>query len=74
MKKFLVAVSSYLQKKLPLQDKCFTSAGCLHPVNQKKHSSGQNIGYLASLFPHVVKEEEISKVRYDWIMYESMIK
>ena len=35
------------------------------------HSSGRNIDYLASLFPHVVKEEEISKVRDEWMMYES---
>ena len=34
------------------------------------HSSGRNIEYLASLFPHVVKEEEISKVRDEWMMYE----
>ena len=33
-------------------------------------SSGRNIEYLASLFPHVVKEEEISKVRDEWMMYE----
>ena len=26
---------------------------------------------MASLFPHVVKEEEISKVRDEWMMYES---
>ena len=70
VKNFLVAVSSYLQKKLPLQDNLI-SATCLHPVNQKKHSSGQNIEYLASLFPCVVKEEEISKVRDEWMMYES---
>ena len=63
MKNFLVAVSSYLQKKPPLQDKLLISAACLHPVNRKKHSSGRNIDYLASLFPHAVKEEEISKVR-----------
>ena len=35
------------------------------------HSSGRNIDYLASLFPPVVKEEEISQVRDDWMMYES---
>ena len=55
MKNFLVAVSNYLQKKFPLQDKLVISAACLHPVNQKKHPSGQKIEYLASLFPHVVK-------------------
>ena len=33
MKNFLVAVSSYLQKKRPLQDKLLFSAACLHPVN-----------------------------------------
>ena len=71
MKNFLVAVRSYLQKKLPLQDKLLISAACLHPVNRKKHSSDRNIEYLASLFPHVVKEEEISKVRDEWMMYES---
>ena len=71
MKNFLVAVSSYLQKKLPLQDNLLISAACLHPVNQKKHSSGRNIEYLASLFPCVVKEEEISKVHDEWMMYES---
>ena len=32
MKNFLVAVSSYLQKKLPLQDKLLISAARLHPV------------------------------------------
>ena len=74
MKNFLVVFSSYLQKKLPLQDKLLISAACLHPVNWKKYSSGQNIEYLASLFPHVVKEEEISKVYDEWMMYESMIK
>ena len=26
---------------------------------------------MASLFPHVVKEEEISKARDEWMMYES---
>ena len=71
MKNFLGTVSSCLQKKLPLQDKLLISAACLHPVNQKKHSSGRNIEYLASLFPHVVKEEEISKVLDEWMMYES---
>ena len=71
IKNFLVTVSSYLQKKLPLQEKLLISATCLHPVNQKKHSSGQNIEYLASLFPHAVKEEEISKVHDEWMMYES---
>ena len=71
MKNFLVAVSSYLQKKLPLQDKLLISAVCLHPVNWKKHSSGWNIEYLASLFLHVVKEEEISKVCDESMMYES---
>ena len=71
MKNFLVAVSGYLQKKLPLKDKFLISAACLHPVNRKKHSSGRNIDYLASLFPHVVKEEEISKISDEWIMYES---
>ena len=71
IKNFLVTVSSYLQKKLPLQEKLLISATCLHPVNQKKHSSGRNIEYLASLFPHAVKEEEISKVHDEWIMYES---
>ena len=63
MKNVLVAVSSYIQKKLPLQDKLLISAACLHPVNRRKDSSGWNIDYLASLFPHVVKEEKISKVR-----------
>ena len=63
MKNFLVVVSSYLQKKLLLQDKLLISAACLHPVNRKKYSSGRNIEYLASLFPYFVKEEEISKVR-----------
>ena len=71
MKNFLVAVSSYLQNKLPLQDKLLISAACLHTVNRKKHSSGWNIECLASLFPHVVKEEEISKVCDEWMMYES---
>ena len=33
MKNFLVAGSSYLQKKLPLQDKLLISASCLHTVN-----------------------------------------
>ena len=32
MKNFLVVVSSYLQKKLPLQDKLLISAARLHPV------------------------------------------
>ena len=36
-----------------------------------KHSSGRNIECLGNLFPHVVKEEEISKVRDEWMMYES---
>ena len=71
MKNVLVAVSSYLQEKLPLQDKLLISAACLHPVNRKKHSSGWNIEHLASLFPHVVKEEEISKVRDEWMIYGS---
>ena len=71
LKNFLVAASSYLQKKLPLQDKLLISAACLHPANRKKHSSGRNIEYLAGLFPHVVKEEEISKVHDEWMIYES---
>ena len=71
MKNFLVAVSSYLQEKLPLQDKLLISAGCLHPANRKKHLSGQNIEYLARLFPHVVKEKEISKVCDEWMMHRS---
>ena len=68
MKNFLVAVSSYLQKKLPLQDKLLISAACLHPVNRKKHSSCRNIEYLASLFP---QGKEVSKVRDEWMVYES---
>ena len=71
MKNFLVVVSSYLQKKLPLQDKLLISAASLYPVNRKKHSSGRNMEYLATLFPHVVKQEEISKFCDEWMMYES---
>ena len=70
MKNFLVVVSSYLQKKLPLQDKLLISAASLYPVNRKKHSSGRNMEYLATLFPHVVKQE-ISKFRDEWMMCES---
>ena len=72
MKNVLVAVSNYLQKKLPLQDKLLISAPCL-PLSSKskKAFSGRNIEYLAGLFPHTVKEEKISKVRDEWMMYES---
>ena len=71
MKIFLVAVRSYLQEKLPVQDKLLISAACLHPVNRKKHLSGQNIENLARLFPHVVKEKEISQVCDEWMMHGS---
>ena len=36
MKKFSVTVSSYLQKKLPLQGKLLISAACHHSVNRRK--------------------------------------
>ena len=39
-------------------------------MDKSIHLAG-TLKYLASLFPHVVKEEEISKVRDEWMMYES---
>ena len=62
MMKFYVAVTSYLQKKLPLTDKVLISCGSLHPDSRKKQTSCRHIEYLAGLFPHVITENEVSNL------------
>ena len=70
MRKFFIAVTCYLQKKLPIADNLLISAACLHPDNRKTEHSVRNIKCLAKHFPHVVTENEISIVTDKWKLYQ----
>ena len=70
MRKFFIAVTRYLQKKLPIADNLLISAACLNPDNRKTKHSVRSIKCLAKHFPHVVTENEISIVTDEWKLYQ----
>ena len=65
---FYLATVTYLQKKLPLTSKVLLSVSCLRPKNRIVEGSMRSIEYLAKVFPHVIKEEQLSQLKDEWLM------
>ena len=58
------------KKNFLLTSKVLLSASCLHPKNRIVEGSIRSIEYLAKVFPRVNKEEQLSRLKDDWLMYQ----
>lgn len=68
MQSALIAMTRYLQQKLPLDSTLLNDLMCLNPLLRGK-SPSDHILRIARLMPHVISEESISLLRDEWNLY-----
>ena len=73
MLNFYVTSVKFLQKKLPFDNMILAAATCLHPDNRNHSKSIDQISFLATTFRHVIAENQVSRVKDEWKMYQAEI-